>query len=119
MADQAVYVGVDVSKERFDLAVWPGDEFFSVANEARAIKRLLERLEALNCTRIVLAASGGYETLVAGALWAAGLPVVIVNPRRARALRPGYRAAGQERSPRRPDAGSVRHAPRARGACAA
>jgi transposase len=106
MADQAVYVGVDVSKERLDLAVWPGDEFFSVANEARAIKRLLERLEALNCTRIVLAASGGYETLVAGALWAAG-------------LRPGYRAAGQERSPRRPDAGSVRHAPRARGACAA
>ena len=89
MAEPAVYMGVDVSKERLDLAVWPGDEFFSVANEPRAMKRLLERLLALHPTRIVLEATGGYETLVAGALWAAGLPVVIVNPRRARAFAQG------------------------------
>jgi transposase len=89
MADPAVYVGVDVSKERLDLAVWPGNEFFSVANEPRAMKRLVERLRALNCARIVLEATGGYETLVAGALWAAGLPVVIVNPRQARAFAQG------------------------------
>jgi transposase len=80
---------VDVSKERLDLAVWPGHEFFSVANEPHAMKRLVERLRTLNCARIVLEATGGYESLVAGALWAADLPVVMVNPRRARAFAQG------------------------------
>ena len=35
----------------------------------------------LGCTRIVLEATGGYETVLAAALAAEGLPVVVVNPR--------------------------------------
>ena len=86
MVEQEVYVGVDVSKERLDVAVWPGDEFFSMANDARAVRRLVQRLEGLGCRRIVLEATGGYETLLAAALCAARLPVVVVNPRRARSF---------------------------------
>ena len=71
MAEQEAYVGVDVSKERLDVAVWPGDEFFSTPNDARAVRRVVQRLQGLNCRRIVLEATGGYETLLAGALWAA------------------------------------------------
>ena len=81
MGSQEVYVGVDVSKERLDLAVRPSGESFAEVNDKRAVSRLVKRLKALNCTRIVVEATGGYETIVAAALYAAGLPVVVVNPR--------------------------------------
>jgi transposase len=82
----AVYVGVDVSKARLDVAVRPSGALWSEGNEERAVGRLVERLKGLNCTRIVVESTGGYETLVVAALWAAGLPVVAVNPRWIRAF---------------------------------
>ena len=81
MSGQEVYVGVDVSKERLDIAVRPSGEFFSEANDKRAVSRLVKRLTALDCTRLVVEATGGYETVMVAALCAAGLPVVVVNPR--------------------------------------
>ena len=50
----------------------------------RRRRRLQRQLEALRPTRIVLEASGGYERAVVAALSAAGLPVVVVNPRQTR-----------------------------------
>jgi transposase len=81
MDGQGIYVGVDVSKERLDVALRPGAEFFSEANDKSAVSRLVKRLKGLNCTRLVVEASGGYETVLVGALYAAGVPVVVVNPR--------------------------------------
>jgi transposase len=81
MEQQGTYVGVDVSKARLDVALRPGGELFSEANDQRAISRLVKRLKPLGCERIVVEATGGYETLLVGALYAAGLPVVVVNPR--------------------------------------
>src|SRR5260370_30837067 len=75
------YVGVDVSKARLDVAVRPEGQLFSESNDERAISRLVKRLAKLACERIVVEATGGYETLLVGALYAAGLPVVVVNPR--------------------------------------
>lgn len=92
MENQDVYVGVDVSKERLDVAVRPSGQLFSEANDERAVSGLVKRLKALGCTRIVLEATGGYETLLAAALAAAALPVVVVNPRRVREF---ARAVGQ------------------------
>jgi transposase len=79
-----INVGIDVAKERLDVALLPSGKEFSERNDAGAIKRLVKRLEALGCGRVVLEASGGYETLLAGALGAAGLPVVVLNPRQVR-----------------------------------
>src|SRR5437762_9847023 len=62
MGGQGIYVGVDVSKERLDVAVRPNGEFFSEANDKRAVSRLVKRLKALDCTRVVVEATGGYET---------------------------------------------------------
>ncbi len=45
---------------------------------------LVRRAQALQPTRIVLEASGGYEQAVDAALIAAGLPAVVVNPRQVR-----------------------------------
>jgi transposase len=81
MGGREVYVGVDVSKERLDVAVRPSGEFFSEANDKRAVNRLVKRLQPLDCTRVVVEATGGYEALMVAGLLAAGLPVVVVNPR--------------------------------------
>lgn len=81
MGGQGVYVGVDVSKQRLDVAVRPSEEFFSQANDKRAVSRLLKRLKPLDCTRVVVEAPGGYESLLVAALYTAGVPVVVVNPR--------------------------------------
>jgi transposase len=81
MEQQGSYVGVDVSKARLEVAVRPGGQLFSEDNDERAVARLVRRLKPLDCVRIVVEATGGYETLLVGALYAAGLPVVVVNPR--------------------------------------
>jgi transposase len=84
MEDQAVYVGIDVSKQRLDVAVLPSGERCSEGNDEQAVRRLVRRLKALGCARMVLEATGGYEALLAAALYAEGLPVVVINPRWAR-----------------------------------
>jgi len=86
MESKKVYVGVDVSKQQLEVALRPQPEQWSQANEAAAVQRLVKRLKELNCERIVVEATGGYETLLVAALWAAGLPVVVVNPRWVRAF---------------------------------
>jgi transposase len=79
-----VFVGIDVSKARLDVALRPGDESFSVTNNQRGLATLVKRLQKLCVSRIVLEASGGYEIAAASELAAAGLPVAVVNPRQVR-----------------------------------
>jgi transposase len=84
MEVEAKYVGIDVSKARLDVAVWPGAESFSVANDPRGIAELVERVTVLAPKAVVLEASGGLEALAASELHAAGLTVAVVNPRQVR-----------------------------------
>ncbi len=79
-----IFVGIDVSKSRLDVALWPGDESFSVANHPRGIASLVKRLKQLQVSRIVLEASGGYEIALAGELASAELPLAVLNPRQVR-----------------------------------
>jgi transposase len=87
-----IAVGIDVSKDRLDVAVRPGGELFVVARNATGVDRLIERMRALAPSIIALEATGGFETVVAASLAAAGLPVVVVNPAQIRAF---ARALGQ------------------------
>jgi transposase len=84
MEVEAVYVGIDVSKARLDVAVWPGAERFSVANDPRGIMEMVEKVAALKAQAVVLEATGGLETLAASELHAAELTVAVVNPRQVR-----------------------------------
>lgn len=81
-------VGIDVSKDRLDVAMRPSDDPstrpFSATNDERGRQDLVKRLKQLKPDRIVLEASGGYETLVVQALASAKLPVVVVNARQVR-----------------------------------
>lgn len=84
MTHEAVYVGVDVSKAALDVAVLPTAEHWSVANGEEGIDSLVVRLRALSASLVVLEASGGLELPVVAAMGAAGLPIVVVNPRQVR-----------------------------------
>lgn len=82
----AIYVGIDVSKDRLDVAIRPSGESFSVARTVVGIDKLIERLKTSWPTMVAIEATGGFETLVAGGLAAGGLPVVVVNPAQVRSF---------------------------------
>lgn len=83
MKDVSVFVGLDVSKSRLDIAVRPQEEAWSVANGEPGISEVVSRLQAVRPLLVVLEATGGMEVPVVAALAAVGLPVV-VNPRQVR-----------------------------------
>jgi transposase len=78
------FVGIDVANAPRDIALRPTGERWAVAHDDFGIAALVERRQAVQPTRIVLAATGGYQRAVVAALAAAGLPVAVVNPRQAR-----------------------------------
>ncbi len=85
MAERVLrWVGVDVSKATLDVHVRPTGEQWSAANDEAGIQKLVKRVRAAQPEQIVIEATGGYELAVAGALGAAALPVVVVNPRQVR-----------------------------------
>lgn len=81
---QGCSVGVDVSKDRLDVAVAPGGEAWTSPYTNQGMAALAMRIQALGPRRVVLEATGGLEIPVVAALAAVGLPVVVVNPRQVR-----------------------------------
>jgi transposase len=86
------FVGIDVSKATLELAARNAggplaDLPLAVRNSDAGLAELVPLLVALAPTLIVLEATGGYERLAAATLAAAGLPVVVVNPRQVREFR--------------------------------
>lgn len=81
MKTSEVFVGIDVSQASLDVGVLPSEQFWTAANDEAGWRDLVERLRALSPTLIVLEATGGFEASVAAMLAAAGLPVVVMNPR--------------------------------------
>jgi transposase len=79
-----MFVGIDVAKAELVVSIVPSMERFTVANDERGVRTLVDRLRGLTPTLIVLEATGGYELLSVAALAAATLPVVVVNPRQVR-----------------------------------
>jgi transposase len=83
---EPIFLGIDVSKDRLDVAVLPSGEIFVVGRDAAGLDDLLARLRPLGPELVALEATGGFETVVAATLGAAGLPVVVVNPAQVRAF---------------------------------
>ena len=84
MTKAEVFVGIDVTKARLDVALGFAGELFGVDNDARGVAKLVSQLRKLGPELIVLEASGGLETVLVGELAAAQLPVAVVNPRQVR-----------------------------------
>jgi transposase len=78
-----VFVGIDVSKKRLDVAVLPSEESFTLPNDPDGVERLTQRVAAARPTLVVLEATGGLEAAAVAAL-AVEVPVAVVNPRQVR-----------------------------------
>lgn len=79
------YVGIDVSQTQLDVASTATTQHQAFDNTTEGHTHLIEQLRTLaNLRLIVLEATGGCEYPVVGALLAADLPVVVVNPRQVR-----------------------------------
>ena len=102
----AIMVGIDVSKDRLDVAVWPTGEVFAVARDAEGLDARVARLVPLAPAAVAVEATGGYETVVAASLAAAGLAVVVVNPAQVRAF---AQALGKRAKTDPIDAGVIAH----------
>ena len=83
-SELGLHVGIDVSKARLDVAVHESGDRWTETNDGPGISRLVERLKGLHPARLVVEASGGQEALLVAELYAAGLPVALIKPRRAR-----------------------------------
>ena len=100
------FIGIDVSKQLLEVAAYESDYQFRSANKASAFAELIAELIALRPALIVLEATGGLEIPVTAALHAAGLPVVVINPRQVRDF---AKATGQLAKTDRLDARVLAH----------
>ena len=81
---EPVYVGIDVAKSSFEVAVSSQSQTLNLSNDEAGHAQLCELLAPLAPRLVLLEATGGYEQPLALALSAAGLRVSVINPRQAR-----------------------------------
>src|SRR6266511_4013150 len=106
MSQPQLFVGIDVAKAQLDIAVRPTGDRWAVTNDETGMAALVAPLQTMAPTLMVLEATGGYQRAVVAALAAAGLPIVVVNPRQARDF---AKATGQLAKTDRLDARALAH----------
>jgi transposase len=75
-----VFVGIDVAKDKLDLARSGSDAVLTFANDADGIGQVVQLLLASKPTLVVVEATGGLERALVDALLDAALPAALVNP---------------------------------------
>ncbi len=79
------YIGVDVSKATLQIDDTLGEIARTVDNEAEAImSTIVQAITSPETTLVICEGTGGYERKLVTALHAAGVPVVVANPRQVR-----------------------------------
>lgn len=77
-------VGIDVSKERLDVCVWPSGDRRTVANAREGIRQLKRWLQRFDLALVVVEATGKWHRQVWRSLYASAIPVAMVDPFRVR-----------------------------------
>lgn len=75
-----MFIGIDVSKPWLDVAE-RGGATYREENTPVGHQRLLEKLNAIEVTLVVMEATGGFERELALVLGTAAVPLAVVNPR--------------------------------------
>jgi transposase len=94
-ADKAVpsaaklYAGIDVSKDKLDLATSDSKAVRTFANDEAGIAAIVELLKPAKPAMIVIESTGGLERPLVGALLEARLPAAVVHPGRVRSFASG------------------------------
>jgi transposase len=79
-SSSSLFVGIDVAKDKLDLARSDSSQILTVANDSSGIARLVHSLAQAHPATIVVEATGGLEQPLVNALLDAALPVALVNP---------------------------------------
>ena len=90
--EERTWVGVDVSKASWDVAIHERKHVERYASDADGCRQLLEAIATLPAVQVCVEATGGYERALVAALRERAVVVSIVNPRQ---IRDFARAAGQ------------------------
>ena len=80
----AVFIGIDVAKDKLDLARSDSPQVQTFANDSSAIGRIVKWMGTTPIAMIVVEATGGLERPLMDALLEADLPVALVHPGRVR-----------------------------------
>jgi transposase len=94
-------IGIDISKRTFDVHFLTGSSDHHFDYSPENIRKALDIFRSAKPELIVMEATGGYELPLAEELYAAGLPVAVVNPAR---IRNFAKASGQTAKTDRIDA---------------
>ena len=81
--------GVDIASESMDICLRPGGEARRFARSAEGIQALAAFCTARRVDLVAMEATGGYEKLPFGLLWAQGVPAAVLNPRAVRQFAEG------------------------------
>jgi transposase len=81
---RAVYVGIDVSKGKLDLARCGSDDVETFPNDGAGVGRVVRLLAPLAPAVVVVESTGGLERPLVEALLDADVPVALVHPGRVR-----------------------------------
>lgn len=81
---ELVFVGIDVSKDRLDVAVLPSGEVWSFGHNEPSMEALVQKLGELHPESVIVEATGGLERTLVAILAAAAIAVIVVNPRQVR-----------------------------------
>ena len=85
MNEPTSFVGIDVSKNTLDVHVLPAGDHWQVANDPTGCAQLIEHLEPLGETAlVVMEATNVFWRMATTALAGAGLRCAVVNPRHVR-----------------------------------
>jgi transposase len=76
----SLFVGIDVAKDKLDLARSDSAEVLTVANDRDGISRAVDSLRSTRPAIVVVEATGGLERFLLDVLLDADLPVALVNP---------------------------------------
>ena len=78
------FVGIDVSKKRWDVHILPAEQSFAFSADETGLAQLRAQLEKYGRCLVVLEATGGLERALVADLLEAGHEVAVVNPRQVR-----------------------------------
>lgn len=81
---ELVFAGIDVSKDRLDVALLPSGEVCRFEHDEAGINALVQKLGELHLESVIVEATGGFERTLVAVLAAAAIPVIVVNPRQVR-----------------------------------
>ena len=81
---EGLCIGIDVSKDRLDVATYPTTENCQFANDPHGIAELLKFVTGMQPRLVLLEASGSYERAASCTLHTNQVPTCVVNPRQVR-----------------------------------